>query len=65
MGKVIINPDWGTGEVKDFIKDLKENDGYCPCRIQRSEDNKCKCKEFMEQESGECHCGFYVKVEGG
>lgn len=42
-------------------KALKDNDGYCPCRIQKTADNKCMCKEFREQESGECHCGLYYK----
>lgn len=44
---------------------LKENDGYCPCMLTRSEDTKCMCKSFREQqEEGECHCGLYIKVEG-
>ena len=42
-------------------KALKDNDGYCPCRVQKTTDNKCMCKEFREQESGECHCGLYYK----
>lgn len=42
-------------------KALKGNDGYCPCRVQKITDNKCMCKEFREQESGECHCGLYHK----
>lgn len=40
---------------------LKDNDGYCPCKLQKTPDTKCMCKEFREQESGECHCGLYVK----
>lgn len=42
-------------------KALKNNDGYCPCKIQKTQDTKCMCKEFREQESGECHCGLYYK----
>jgi ferredoxin-thioredoxin reductase catalytic subunit len=42
-------------------KALKDNDGYCPCRVQKTEDTKCMCKEFREQTSGECHCGLYYK----
>lgn len=52
---------------KDLVKiirnKLKENDGYCPCRLIKNEDTKCMCKEFREQESGECHCGLYVKTK--
>lgn len=40
---------------------LAENDGYCPCRLEKTEDTKCMCKEFIEQEYGTCHCGLYVK----
>ena len=41
---------------------VAQNDGYCPCAIQKTPDTKCICKEFMEQESGLCHCGRYEKV---
>ena len=55
------NPD------KDLVKKirdrLKENDGYCPCRLLKTEDTKCICKEFLAQEEGECHCGLYIKVK--
>ena len=40
---------------------LKENGGYCPCRLLQNEDTKCMCKEFREQAEGECHCGLYIK----
>ena len=49
--------------VDDIRKRLKENDGYCPCRLQKTPNTKCMCKEFREQETGECHCGLYVKVK--
>lgn len=39
---------------------LRENNGYCPCKPV-SEETKCMCKEFREQESGPCYCGLYVK----
>lgn len=49
-------------ELKAEIrKALKENDGYCPCRTERTPETKCMCKEFLKQESGACHCGLYVK----
>lgn len=49
-------------ELKAEIrKALEENDGYCPCRTERTPETKCMCKEFLEQESGVCHCGLYVK----
>jgi len=50
--------------VQEIREKLKKNGGYCPCRIERIEDTKCMCKEFREQESGECHCGLFVKDKG-
>lgn len=47
----------------EIRKALMKNDGYCPCRTEKTPDTKCMCKEFREQKSGECHCGLYVKVE--
>lgn len=40
---------------------LKENSGYCPCSLEKTPDTLCMCKEFREMESGECHCGLYIK----
>lgn len=43
---------------------LKENNGYCPCRLIKNEDTKCMCKEFRESPVGStCHCGLFVKME--
>ena len=51
-------------ELRDKMRQaLKENDGYCPCRLEKTPETKCMCKEFLEQESGPCHCGLYVKEE--
>ena len=52
--------------VKDIKKQLTLNGGYCPCRVEHTDDNKCMCKEFREQVKdpsfiGECHCGLYIK----
>lgn len=51
-------------ELKEKIRQaIRDNDGYCPCRLEKTEDTKCMCKEFLEQSLGPCHCGLYVKVE--
>lgn len=58
--KILLNPDKSI--VEDIRKRLKENDGYCPCRLVKNKNTKCMCKEFVEQTtSGECHCGLYIK----
>ena len=49
--------------VTNIKAKLKESGGFCPCRLEQNEDTKCTCKEFREQESGECHCGLFRKVE--
>ena len=28
---------------------LKRTGGYCPCRLERTPDTKCMCKEFRDQ----------------
>lgn len=51
-------------KVNEIRKKLKENSGFCPCKLIKNEETKCMCKEFLEQkELGECHCGLYIKVE--
>ena len=45
---------------------LAKKDGYCPCRLERTPENKCMCKEFREQIADEnfegyCHCMLYYK----
>lgn len=61
---VTLNPD---KEVVNTIREgLKRTGGYCPCRLQRTEENKCMCKEFRDQIAdsnfeGFCHCMLYYK----
>ncbi len=52
--------------VKTIKEGLKRTGGYCPCKLQRTEDNICMCKEFKEQIAdpdfeGYCHCMLYYK----
>lgn len=55
------NPD--RDYAKEVRDKLKGNGGYCPCRLEKTADTKCMCKEFREQiernEPGYCHCGLY------
>lgn len=56
-------------EIVARVKEgLKAKGGYCPCRLQKTEDNKCMCKEFREQIAdpnfeGYCHCLLYYKTK--
>ena len=61
---VKLNPDKEV--VKKIKEGLKMKDGYCPCRLQKTEENKCIWKEFREQIAdpdfeGFCHCMLYYK----
>ena len=59
--KIVLSED---KEIVAKIRErLKANEGYCPCRISKTPDTKCMCKEFREQEEGTCHCGMYVKIK--
>ena len=63
--KITENPD------KEIVASVKEGlirtGGYCPCRVERSEKNKCMCEEFRNQIKdpdfeGFCHCMLYYKT---
>ena len=59
-----LNP---NAEVVQTVKDgLARTGGYCPCRLERTEANKCICEEFRAQMAdpdfeGFCHCMLYYK----
>ena len=37
--KIKVNP---NQEIADMIREgLKQTGGYCPCRLERTEENKC------------------------
>lgn len=58
--RIIVNPDKNI--VALIREGLKERDGYCPCKVEKIKENKCLCKDFLEQtEPGPCHCGLYIK----
>lgn len=55
--------------VAEILEQIKNNGGYCPCKIIHDQDTKCMCKEFKEilkskEESiyDTCACGLY-KIE--
>ena len=50
--------------LAEILKQLEENDRYCPCSLYRTNNDKCMCKNFRDQikrgEAGECACGRYI-----
>lgn len=64
MGKVRLNENELV--VKTVKEGLKRTGGYCPCRREQTEENKCICREFKAQIEdpdfeGYCHCMLYYK----
>lgn len=60
--KIRVNEDKKL--VEEIRAKLKDNQGYCPCKLVKTPDTKCICKEFLNQEYiGPCHCGLYYKEE--
>lgn len=52
--------------VKTIKEGLERTGGYCPCKLQRTEENICMCEEFKAQIKdpefeGYCHCLLYYK----
>ena len=52
--------------VNAIKKGLERTGGFCPCRLERTEENKCICQEFRRQIAdpsftGYCHCMLYYK----
>lgn len=61
---VTLNPD--AEMVRTIREGLKRTGGYCPCRIQHTEETRCICQEFRRQMAdpefeGYCHCMLYYK----
>lgn len=62
--KITLNP---NEELVQTVKaGLEKTGGYCPCRMEKTEENKCMCREFREQIEDEnfegyCHCMLYYK----
>ena len=47
--------------VEMIIEGLNKKDGYCPCRVQKTEENICCCTDFIE--NGHCCCKLWIKKE--
>ena len=52
--------------VEAIREGLRKKEGYCPCRLDRTEENICMCQEFRDQIAdpnfeGFCHCRLYYK----
>ena len=55
----MLNPN--KEHVALIVEGLKKKDHYCPCRVQKTEENICCCTDFIE--NGHCCCKLWVKKE--
>lgn len=50
--------------LTEILKQLEDNNYYCPCSLTRTSNDKCMCKNFRDQiahkEPGECSCGRFI-----
>lgn len=64
--RVQMNPD--SKMVQMLKEGLKKTGGYCPCKREQIDENKCMCMEFRRQIEDEnfegfCHCRLYLKTK--
>ena len=62
--KIYFNPDEKV--VQTVRAGLQRKEGYCHCRLAKTEENFCMCQEFRDQIAdpefeGFCHCRLYYK----
>ena len=54
---LVLNP---NEKLVNVIRNrIKLRNGYCPCRVEESEDTLCPCKEMREE--GKCCCKLFVE----
>ena len=59
--KVYKNTDTETYERVSAA--VKENQGYCPCELQKTAETKCPCTNFRNSTiANVCHCGRFFKI---
>lgn len=52
--------------LDEILRQLKDNDHFCPCSLTRTQNDKCMCEQFRnvinsgEIGTHECACGRYI-----
>ena len=54
--KAKLNPDGVF--VRNLKKRIRQNSGYCPCKLLKTPNTKCPCRDFREGRG--CDCGSYL-----
>lgn len=58
----MYNKNWSQEKVEKFLLKIKDNNGYCPCKIVKSEENICPCLDYRTNKY--CCCNLYENGEG-
>lgn len=54
-----VNPDMKDTILEGLERNKAQHGArYCPCRLQKTVDTVCPCREFREE--GHCHCGLFI-----
>ena len=60
--KIKVNPD--RKKANKIREAIKKNGGYCICQIEKNNNTKCICQNFLDNpEIGRCFYGLYYKEE--
>jgi len=51
-----LNPN--KEQVLKIIEAIYKNNGYCPCRVNKSQESVCPCKDFIENKK--CKCNLFI-----
>lgn len=47
--------------VMQIMRGVVAKGGYCPCKVQKTEENLCPCRDLYDK--GVCVCGLYVNKD--
>lgn len=50
-------------QVAIIRQKIRQNDGYCPCKLIKDDTTRCPCESFRNGPLGGCECGLYIKTE--
>lgn len=53
----MLNPD--ETFVRGTKKRIKQNNGYCISKLEKTPDTKCPCSSFRSDST--CECGLFIK----
>ena len=55
-----INKKKTVEEIDQLRQAVRNNKGYCPCKVEHIPENRCICSELLNNHI--CECGLYEYV---